>query len=380
MRVLVPWYRYPPWTGDATGGLSVAMWELTHHLADLGITIEVLVPPGAVGAAEPIGNRLSVLSGEMGRRLQAAVRLSPAERASLDAYDAILSIHNFAAFSLASAGLVDRVVRQVHTVLVAQPLEFGLSLQRGPLERVLTFFSKRRYEAQERRLRGCRTVCVSAHLRDEMLAHGLEDRRNLWHVPLGVDTDAFRPRTGSKEYDILFVGKFVWVKGLDLLLRSVAQMDGSRRIPTVAVVGPYTTEQRRYVEHILPPGKRGTLRFLGSVPHDSMPETINAARCVALPSRYETFSLTALESMACGVPVVGFRVGALPELVAQPGGALVEPEDTVQFGAALRAALEEPAVEAAAREHGPRRAERFRWEALTRQFAGILRGEASPAG
>lgn len=60
-----------------------------------------------------------------------------------------------------------------------------------------------------------------------------------------------------------------------------------------------------------------------------------------VPSRMESFSQTAAESIACGTPVVGFRVGGLPEVVRDDQiGLLVAPFDTFAFAAAMERSLE----------------------------------------
>ena len=68
----------------------------------------------------------------------------------------------------------------------------------------------------------------------------------------------------------------------------------------------------------------------------------SAADLFLCPTRAETFGLVLLESMACGTPVVSFRVGPVPELV-RPGvtGFLAEPEDAKSFRQGIVALLED---------------------------------------
>jgi glycosyltransferase involved in cell wall biosynthesis len=61
------------------------------------------------------------------------------------------------------------------------------------------------------------------------------------------------------------------------------------------------------------------------------------AQVCVVPSRYETFGLTALEALACGTPVVGFAIECLRQTVPATCGQLVVPFDV----GALRASLEE---------------------------------------
>ena len=70
-----------------------------------------------------------------------------------------------------------------------------------------------------------------------------------------------------------------------------------------------------------------------------------------MPSRYEGLPMAALEAMGRGIPVMGFDVGALPKLLADGGGQLVQPGCTEQLLDALRAWLgQSEADQAAVRE------------------------------
>ncbi|HAM51452.1 MAG TPA: D-inositol-3-phosphate glycosyltransferase, partial [Nitrospiraceae bacterium] len=69
----------------------------------------------------------------------------------------------------------------------------------------------------------------------------------------------------------------------------------------------------------------GIVRFQGRVEHNLLPLYYSAADVLVIPSYYESFGLVALESLACGTPVVATRVGAMDTLI-QDGktGLLVE--------------------------------------------------------
>jgi len=60
-----------------------------------------------------------------------------------------------------------------------------------------------------------------------------------------------------------------------------------------------------------------SVSFLGSVPQPRLPLFYSAADVCVVPSYYETFGLVALESLACGTPVVATRVGAAGDIIRQ---------------------------------------------------------------
>jgi glycosyltransferase involved in cell wall biosynthesis len=74
-----------------------------------------------------------------------------------------------------------------------------------------------------------------------------------------------------------------------------------------------------------------------------------AADVLLLPSRAENLPYVALEALACGTPVAGFRIGGLPEIAADRGGCgpLVPAFDTAALAAAVDALLADPARRAA---------------------------------
>jgi D-inositol-3-phosphate glycosyltransferase len=151
----------------------------------------------------------------------------------------------------------------------------------------------------------------------------------------GVDLDEFRPRRKRSARSrlgfgdgplVLFVGRIQRLKGIDVLLKAIAGLDdlapGLR--PTVAIVGGAPEHERvdaeqREMERLIQLsrslGIEGQVRFLGGVPQDSLPSYYSAADVTVMPSTYESFGLVALESMACGTPVVATRVGGLSTLI-----------------------------------------------------------------
>lgn len=126
-----------------------------------------------------------------------------------------------------------------------------------------------------------------------------------------------------------------------------------------------------------PRDPRRTEAFFG-LPRIVMPgriaaSTLSAVMCraeaVLVPSVYEGFGLPALEGMACGVPVVAARAGALPEvckeaalLVAPTGGAIAE---------GIRRILEDRDLGHRLRVNGPMRAREFSWEAAARAHLNV---------
>ena len=116
-----------------------------------------------------------------------------------------------------------------------------------------------------------------------------------------------------------------------------------------------------------------TTRLLGSVPNDAMPRLHSASDVAVLPSLLEATSIAGLETMACGVPLLGTAVGGIPEIVTDGvEGTLVPPRDP----GALASALERMLVNADGRRAmGARARERvvheFSWQAISRRSVAV---------
>ena len=138
-------------------------------------------------------------------------------------------------------------------------------------------------------------IVLSSSQRRTFEDEGVDPGR-LHLVPLGVDTELFRPlpRLRSRPFTIGFVGQVTQRKGISYLLEAFESLR-SRSMRLLVVgrpVGPSQPWAREGVDHHIP------------VARTSLPELYAQMDVFVLPSLIEGFGLTALEAMACGVPVV----------------------------------------------------------------------------
>jgi D-inositol-3-phosphate glycosyltransferase len=133
---------------------------------------------------------------------------------------------------------------------------------------------------------------------------------------LGFDCD---------EVFFLYVGRFDKLKGLDRLLEAVSMVSHPQTFRLIVVGGdgndePETQRLRHKCTALT---IKDQVKFCGSVDHHDLPSYYNAADGLVIPSLYESFSLVALEALACGTPVLATKVGALERVIRNGKNGLV---------------------------------------------------------
>lgn len=125
----------------------------------------------------------------------------------------------------------------------------------------------------------------------------------------GIDPARFDFKAVSGEY-LVFLGRFHPEKGAHLAIE-VAKRAGVR-LKMAAIPHDEGYFETQVAPHI--DGDR--VQFLGAVEHDARNELLaNALALVHMTTRPERFGLTMIEAMACGTPVLGARMGSIPEIV-----------------------------------------------------------------
>jgi glycosyltransferase involved in cell wall biosynthesis len=200
-------------------------------------------------------------------------------------------------------------------------------------------------------------------------------------VPCGVDLDRFRPdgpvRERSSRPRILIVSRLVERKGIGNVITALADVPGAELVvaggPPAGLVED-DEQARRYLTMARELGLRDRVELLGAVERDGVPALMRSADVVVCCPWYEPFGLTAIEAMACGVPVVATRVGGLAETVRHGRtGWHVPPRDPAAIAAALRSALaDRPRLDRVGAE-AARHARRYSWDRVAAETLAVAR-------
>jgi len=166
-------------------------------------------------------------------------------------------------------------------------------------------------------------------------------------IPLGVDLTRFTPERLSPADGparILHVASLTGVKDQATLLRAAALLRQRGYVFEVELVGsgPLEPELRSLAGRL---GVENVVRWRGSIGHEQMPGEYARGRLFVLSSRHEAQGMAALEAAACGLPVVGTRVGVVPEL-APDAGRVAPVGDAVGLADGIAELLDDPPARA----------------------------------
>lgn len=181
----------------------------------------------------------------------------------------------------------------------------------------------------------------------------------------GAEGDVRKVQPRSEVFLVGYIGRVLEMKGVDLLIRAVAQLPDPIRLLIVGE-GPALADCKRLANEL---GLSGRIEFFGSVPASEVRSYLQRLDALVLPSRTtrtwkEQYGRILIEAMAAGVPLVGSSSGAIPEVIGDSG--IVFPEQNIPaLASAIMSIYLDPALSRAYARAGLKRAEQFSSE----QFA-----------
>ncbi len=172
----------------------------------------------------------------------------------------------------------------------------------------------------------------------------------------------------------LYVGRYTAVKRLPLLISAHARaVERLGRPAPLVLVGGHPGEWEG--EHPLATARRIGNRqvFLaGWRPHEELPQALNAADALVLPSVAEAFGLVLVEAMACGLPVIACRAHGPAAIVADGGtGWLIRPDDEEALVDALVSAARGEEERRARGGRAQVESRRYGWAEIAPRFASL---------
>ena len=332
MRVVVVSGIWPP---DPGGPASHAP-ALADFLSERGHRVEVVT----TADSEPAPRPYPVSWAERGSPFRHVRATSLVRRAARRA-DAV-----YATSMVRRAAIGARLARRPLVVKLVSDEAFERATRSGRYTGTLDEFQATG-GARTRFLRATRTwalrrarhvFCPSAYLRDVALTWGLDPERvsvlpnPAPAIPGMPPRDELRRDLGFEGNVLVFAGRLGPQKAVHVLLEALVEADGV--VLAIAGNGPERDTLERRAGEL---GVDERVRFLGSVPRETVLRLFRAADASVLPSAWENFPHTVVEALAVGCPVIATAVGGVPEVVRDGvNGLLVVPNDAAALAAAIR--------------------------------------------
>lgn len=170
-------------------------------------------------------------------------------------------------------------------------------------------------------------LATTDRAREALVLEGARPER-IRVAPPGIDVERFSAaRTSAPEGDghlLLSIGRLVWEKGHQDLLRALAVLRSRGRTDVRALIVGVGPEEQRLKDTAADLGLSDAVDFRGWVPYDELPRLYAQASALVLgslpvPFWEEQFGMVLVEAMAGHVPIVAAGSGAIPEVVGESG-------------------------------------------------------------
>ncbi|MEN3332270.1 MAG: phosphatidyl-myo-inositol dimannoside synthase [Blastocatellia bacterium] len=241
-----------------------------------------------------------------------------------------------------------------------------------------------------------RVVVVSEDLRRKLIALCPEADSKCAVIPMGVAVNqaasvaqAVSLRGDSRASDtaqanslryiqaqtvpsLLFIGRLTKIKGVDVLLNALREIDNARLV--IAGDGP----ERTHLEQLAAPLSIN-VKFVGQINAATRDALLASTDVVVIPSRLlagqrsEGLPVVCLEAMAAGCAIIASRAGGLAEIIRdQHNGFLCEPDNAKMLAAKLQLLLNDAALRARLGQNAQRTAMAYAWPRVAERFARLI--------
>ena len=209
------------------------------------------------------------------------------------------------------------------------------------------------------------------------------DNKNIFLIPNGINLEEFKSFPPREEIEdlypelkgkkvILFLGRIHPIKGLDILAKSFASITKHKDNIRLVIAGPDENRYESKIKSILKnDGVLDKVIFTGMLSGNIKLAALIRADIFVIPSYSEVRSITALEAMICGLPVVITKQCDFPEIGKYKAGIIIEP-DINQLGRELENLISNPDLCKEMGENGRKLVrERFTWDKIADQMLNL---------
>jgi glycosyltransferase involved in cell wall biosynthesis len=151
--------------------------------------------------------------------------------------------------------------------------------------------------------------------------------------------DSFRRREGDIKkglFKLIAIGRVEKAKGIDVLIKSIAEVRKVYPGIVLNIYGPATEESSEILSLISMLDINENIHYHGPLEHSSLKDVVNEHDILISASLIETLGLTLIEALACGKPVVSTKSGGPQEILTEDVGVLVEPSDVASLANGIK--------------------------------------------
>lgn len=389
--------------GKDTGGMNVYVRELTRHLGQLGVHVDVFtrsqddhVPH--ISHDLGYGNRVvhipagpetwlpkQDIAGYLPLFAQGVLNFGSEKKIQYDLIHSHYWMSGIAAQQLKAVWNVP-IVHMFHTLG-----HMKNRVARNEMEKEGAY----RLDGEQMVIKSADCIIAATPAEQSQLAFLYRaDTRKVKIIPPGVDVHHFYPIPSDEAKEVvgvpvencmlLFVGRIEPLKGVDTLIQAMALLRARGELTHcpyyLAVIGGDPAMPIQSMNHEMVRLQKlceelnlsEVVLFLGKRSQDSLPYYYSAAEVLIMPSQYESFGMVALEAMACGTPVVASQVGGLAFLVKDGVTGFVIPDsDPEKLAGALRKLISDSGLRQRMGEQAALLAKDYAWEIIGEQVITI---------
>ena len=173
-----------------------------------------------------------------------------------------------------------------------------------------------------------------------------------------------------------------YLKGAQRLILAVGRVEPRKDYPTLVKAAKIAKSQgyhfrwliigegidkEKTAEQIKEAGLEVEVVLVGAVSDEELPKYYRASDLFVLPTLYEGFGIVFVEAMACGLPIVSTKVGAVPEVVGE-AGILVEPKDPTALADSVIKVLSDHSLYEELSRQALVRSDLYSWDRLTTEY------------
>lgn len=264
--------------------------------------------------------------------------------------------------------LAKRLMPEARTILTLQSGDLDDPKKQETL--LVKFFFKMIHNAPEK------ITAISTFLGKRAECLGVDPKR-ISIIPNGVDLSQI-PQGISKIPDrVICVARLSWEKGLDGLIKAWPAVVKERSGAKLVLVGE--GDKRGEIEKMISESAlQGSVELTGNLPHGKVLEEISRSEVFICPSLAEGLGIVFIEGQACGVPVIGTRVGGIPDVIQDgKNGLLIRPKNPEDISAAILKFLKDKDLAGRMSAEALETVKKYNWTNIIEEINGLYEREGN---